>query len=132
MSELIAEGLILVKSWSGHLDAPVPELRMIEKLCCGIEELEKEFNELEIERNHCCSGEAELAGENHDLNRLIGAWRRISERARNEIEAQQITIDKLNARCDRDDKLIFQMKEQASKDKATINNLRQKLESKKS
>ena len=32
MSDLIAEGLILVKSWSGHLDAPVPELRMIEKL----------------------------------------------------------------------------------------------------
>ncbi|MCK4759956.1 MAG: hypothetical protein KAT69_07885 [Candidatus Aminicenantes bacterium] len=32
MSNLIAEGLILVKSWTGHLDAPVPELRMIEKL----------------------------------------------------------------------------------------------------
>ena len=32
MSDLIAEGLILVKSWTGHLDAPVPELRMIEKL----------------------------------------------------------------------------------------------------
>lgn len=32
MSDLIAEGLILVKSWTGELDAPVAELRMIEKL----------------------------------------------------------------------------------------------------
>ena len=32
MSELITEALTLVKSWTNELNAPVPELRMIEKL----------------------------------------------------------------------------------------------------
>jgi len=63
------------------------------------------------------------------LNEILGDWKRITERARNEIEAQQAIIDKLNARCDRDDKLIFQMKDEISKNKATINDLRQKLAS---
>lgn len=40
-------------------------------------------------------------------------------------------IEKLNARCDRDDKLIFQMKAEISNYKATINDLRQKLKSRK-
>ena len=62
-----------------------------------------------------------------DLNRLISAWRNIAGRARTEIEAQQITINKLNARCDRDDKLIFQMKDEISELKAKNNDLGQKL-----
>lgn len=45
MSDLIAEGLILVKSWSGHLDAPTSELRMIESL---IQELEQKECILEL------------------------------------------------------------------------------------
>lgn len=40
-------------------------------------------------------------------------------------------IEKLNSRCDRDDKLIFKMKDEISKYKATINNLRQKLKARK-
>ncbi len=36
-------------------------------------------------------------------------------------------IDKLVDRCDRDDNLIFKMKDEISQLKMTVNNLRQKL-----
>jgi len=40
-------------------------------------------------------------------------------------------IEKLEDRCDRDDKLILQMKDEISRLKMTVNSLRQKLKSKK-
>ena len=39
--------------------------------------------------------------------------------------------ERLDARCDRDDKLIFKMKDEISKLKQTVNKMRQKLEAKK-
>ena len=38
---IIDEANILVKSWSGHLDAPTSELRVIEKLITQLETAEK-------------------------------------------------------------------------------------------
>lgn len=63
-----------------------------------------------------------------DLKRLITAWRSIADKAGNEVAAHRAIINKLNARCDRDDKLIFQMKDEISKFKAKNNVQFQKLE----
>ena len=47
------------------------------------------------------------------------------------IRALCVESERLDARCDRDDKLIFKMKDEISKLKQTVNKMRQKLEAKK-
>lgn len=54
----------------------------------------------------------------------------MAEHAAQGVSYLNSVIEKLNARCDRDDKLIFQMKDEISKNKQTINQLRQKLQKK--
>lgn len=63
--------------------------------CLKVKKIEKENEAFKQANETLLKTSLNQEKENHDLNKLIGAWRRIADRASNEVEAQQAKIDSL-------------------------------------